>query len=95
MNTFQPTHKLMAPAGEEIPVMLVAETENMNYLVISEIEHQEGKEPFYQWHPARGVTYNGLRIDGLEILPLASKKYQDKFTETKSRNTFSNQLMVL
>ena len=84
MTIFQPTHKLMAPAGEEIPVMLVAKTENRNYLVISEIEYEEGTDPFYQWHPDQGVTYAGMQLKGLDILPLNPKNYHHNFSQNKS-----------
>ena len=97
MNIFNPTHNLIAPAGEEIPVMLLAHPERINYyLVITEIEYEEGSDPFYHWHPCQGVTYNGLQVDGLEILPLISTIYPYKLTESESESyTISNRLMVL
>ena len=93
MNLFQPTHKLIAPAGEEIPVMLVSKTANRNYLVISEIEYEEGSEPCYEWHPDCGVTYAGMQLEGLEILPFYEKSYH--FIQNKSDQNLSDRLMVL
>jgi len=97
MASFQPTHKLIAPAGEEIPVMLVSCSEHPNYLVITEIEHESGTDPFYQWHPYQGVTYNGFQLGELEILPLNFKKSSERQTENKS-NIYAvsdRRLMVL
>ncbi|MBO0349235.1 hypothetical protein J0895_08980 [Phormidium pseudopriestleyi FRX01] len=70
MSIFAPTHKLIAPAGEENPVMLFSKSESHKYRVISEIEHFEGSEAIYEWHPCQGVTYRGFVLNGLKILPL-------------------------
>jgi len=93
MNPFEPTHKLIAPAGEEIPVMLVLKTENTNYLVISEIEYEEGSEPCYEWHPDRGVTYAGMQLEGLEIFPFNENSYH--FIQNKTDQNLNDRLMVL
>lgn len=70
MTVFKPTHKLVAPAGEEIPVMLVSQKESLRYLVVSAEEYEEGSSAIYEWHPAEGVTYSGYKLDGLEIVAL-------------------------
>lgn len=70
MSIFAPTHKLIAPGGEETPVMLFSQSETHRYQVISEIEYLEGSEPIYEWHPCQGVTYRGFVLNGLKILPL-------------------------
>ncbi|AFY82260.1 hypothetical protein [Oscillatoria acuminata] len=70
MSIFAPTHKLIAPAGEETPVMLFSQSESHKYQVMSEIEYLEGSEAIYEWHPCQGVTYRGFVLNGLKILPL-------------------------
>jgi hypothetical protein len=70
MSIFAPTHKLIAPAGEETPVMLFSQSESHKYQVMSEIEYLEGSEAIYEWHPSQGVTYRGFALNGLKILPL-------------------------
>ncbi|MCT7985725.1 hypothetical protein NG796_20845 [Laspinema sp. A4] len=70
MSIFAPTHKLIAPAGEETPVMLFSQSESHKYRVMSEIEYLEGSEAIYEWHPCQGVTYRGFVLNGLKILPL-------------------------
>lgn len=97
MTVFQPTHQLIGPAGEEIPVMLVPDAKHMSYLAIGAIEYYEQTEPVYSWSPDRGVTYNGFKLEGLEIVPLnASRKNQVPLNvyETE-RAALTNQLMVL
>ncbi|WP_234488538.1 hypothetical protein [Oxynema sp. CENA135] len=74
MNVFTPTHKLRAPAGEEIPVMLVSQPGQLRYLVVSAVEHAEGSVPTYTWHPSEGVTYQGYPLEGLEMLPLSGRQ---------------------
>lgn len=103
MTMFTPTHKLMAPAGEEIPVMLISQPEQMDYLVITEVEYESGTDAFYQWHPYRGVMYNGTKLDGLNIFPLEYSQNQWRLTYNKSdgyknqnkNQNFAHQLMVL
>ncbi len=70
MTVFKPTHLLLSPAGEEIPVMLVSQKESLRYLVVTAEEHEEGSAPVYEWHPCEGVTYSGYKLDGLEIWAL-------------------------
>lgn len=97
MTIFQATHKLIAPAGEEIPVMLVSQPDNMRYLVMTEIDYEEQTQPFYQWLPGQGVTYNGWKLEGLEILPLTSAhKSHSQFNIYEAKNKhFANRMMVL
>jgi hypothetical protein len=68
MSVFKPTHKLVAPAGEEIPVMLLSQKQSFRYLAVTAEEYQEGSAPIYEWHPSEGVTYRGFKLDGLSIL---------------------------
>lgn len=74
MSIFAPTHKLIAPAGEETPVMLFSQSESHKYQVMSEIEYLEGSEAIYEWHPCQGVTYRGFVLNGLKILPLEASE---------------------
>lgn len=70
MTVFKPTHLLVAPAGEQIPVMLISQKESLRYLVVTAEEYEEKSTPIYEWHPCEGVTYRGYYLNGLEILPL-------------------------
>lgn len=70
MSVFEATHKLVAPAGEEIPVMLVSQKDTVRYLVMTIEDSEEAIAPIYEWHPSEGVTYMGFKLDGLRILPL-------------------------
>lgn len=70
MSVFQPTHKLVAPAGEEIPVMLLSQKQSFRYLAVTAEEYLEGSAPMYEWHPSEGVTYRGFKLDGLSIFAL-------------------------
>ncbi len=54
MSIFAPTHKLIAPAGEETPVMLFSQSDSHKYRVMSEIEYLEGSEAIYEWAPLSG-----------------------------------------
>ena len=72
MSVFKPTHKLVAPAGEEIPVMLLSQKQSFRYLAVTAEEYQEGSAPMYEWHPSEGVTYRGFKLDGLSVLALGS-----------------------
>ena len=72
MSAFKPTHKLVAPAGEEIPVMLLSQKQSFRYLAVTAEEYQEGSAPMYEWHPSEGVTYRGFKLDGLSVLELES-----------------------
>ena len=69
-SNFQAGYRLVAPAGEEIPVMLVSQSDTFRYRVISEVEYEEQSTPLYEWHPSEGVTYRGFPLPGLEILSL-------------------------
>ncbi|MBW4497914.1 MAG: hypothetical protein KME26_33620 [Oscillatoria princeps RMCB-10] len=73
MSVFQPTHKLVAPAGEEIPVMLLSQKQSFRYLAVTAEEYEEGSAPIYEWHPSEGVTYRGFKLDGLSVLALDSR----------------------
>ncbi|WP_324632619.1 hypothetical protein [Phormidium sp. CCY1219] len=89
MKSFTPTHKLIAPAGEEIPVMLVSNCQNVRYQVISEVEYVEGSPAIYEWHPAEGVTYRGCRLEGLEIHPQTAGKSLPAFKQKPARESES------
>jgi hypothetical protein len=94
--TFHPTHQLIAPAGEEIPVLLVPELGKIHYLVITEVEYEEGTAPFYRWHPLQGVTYNGIKLEGLKVLPLESalgKKAE--LTNYESNRNYRGDLVMI
>lgn len=69
-SDFLASYKLVAPAGEEVPVMLVSQPETFRYRVISQAEYEEKSTPLYEWHPSEGVTYRGFPLPGLEILSL-------------------------
>lgn len=70
MFEFNPTHQLVSPAGEEIPVLLISQQESLRYLIVSAEEYLEGSEPIYEWHPSEGVSYSGIVLDGLKVEPL-------------------------
>ncbi|WP_199248310.1 hypothetical protein [[Phormidium] sp. ETS-05] len=72
-SEFQPTYQLVAPAGEQIPVMLVSQAQSFRYLVISRIEWEGDSPAVYEWHPSEGVTCQGIKLEALEILPLADR----------------------
>lgn len=72
-SNFLATYKLLGPAGEEIPVMLVSKPKNFRYRVISEAEYEDQGISMYEWHPSEGVTYRGCPLPGLEILPLEER----------------------
>lgn len=97
MKSFQPTHQLIAPAGEQIPVLLVPEISTVSYLVITEIEYEEGTAPFYRWHPLQGVTYNGIKLEGLKVLPLESAfgKKAELTDYESNRNHRGDLVMIL
>lgn len=72
-SNFLASYKLVGPAGEEIPVMLVSQANNLRYRVISEAEYEDQGISMYEWHPSEGVTYRGFPLPGLEILSLEER----------------------
>lgn len=73
MSVFEATHKLVAPAGEEIPVMLVSQKESTRYLVVTLEDGAQESTAIYEWHPSEGITYKGFNLDGLNIVPLQGR----------------------
>lgn len=73
-SNFLASYKLISPAGEEIPVMLVSQPKTFRYRVISEAEYEEDQGiSMYEWHPSEGVTYRGFPLPGLEVLSLGER----------------------
>lgn len=70
MRIFKATHKLVPPAGEEIPVMLLSQKNSVRYLVMTPENYEDPSFPIYEWHPSEGVAYRGFYLDTLRIVPL-------------------------
>ncbi|MBW4682312.1 MAG: hypothetical protein KME19_19670 [Microcoleus vaginatus WJT46-NPBG5] len=85
MRVFEATHKLVAPAGEQIPVMLLSQKDRVRYLVMTPENYEDQSFPVYEWHPSEGVTYQGFYLDGLMIVELSCESLPSSASQPGTR----------
>lgn len=85
MRVFEATHKLVAPAGEEIPVMLLSQKNSVRYLVMTPANYEDQSFPIYEWHPSEGVTYQGFYLDTLMIVALSGESLPSSASQSATR----------